>query len=127
MPKEFINPDNVYQPDFFSQAVKAGNTIYLSGMVGWDEKKNVVGEGDINAQAAQAFENTKRVLEAAGATMADIVKMNIYFTNFEESMNIAEAFMQYFQPPFPAITGLEISSFQESEFLIEIDIIAVID
>jgi reactive intermediate/imine deaminase len=127
MPKEFLNPENVFQPDFFSQAVKTGNTVYVSGMVGYDEEKNLVGKDDIGAQAAQAFENMKRVLESAGASMSDIVKMTFYFRSIDDSMNIAEAFMQYIQPPFPAMVGVEISRLQETELLIEVDAIAVID
>ena len=127
MPKEFITPENVYQPDFFSQAVKAGNTIYVSGMVGYDKEKNLVGKDDIGAQSMQLCENMKRVLETAGATMADVVKMNLYFKNFDEADNIAEAFLTYFQPPFPAMVGIEVSRLQETDFLIEVDAIAVID
>jgi len=127
MPKEFLNPENVFPGDFFSQVVKAGNTVYLSGMVGFDKERNLVGKDDINAQAAQAFENMKRVLESAGASMSDIVKMTFYFTNIDDSANIAEAFMQYIQPPFPAMVGVEVSRLQESELLLEVDAIAVID
>jgi len=127
MPKEFINPDTVFTPDFFSQAVKTGNTIYVSGMVGYDKDRNLVGKGDIGAQSMQLCENMKLVLEAAGAKMSDVVKMNLYFRDFDNAANIGEAFLTYFQPPFPAMVGVEVSRLQETDILIEVDAIATID
>ena len=80
-----INPDNV--PDYLtyglSHAVVAegGKTIYLSGQVGWNEKGESVG-ADLASQLAQAHENIRRVLAAAGGTVADIVRLNTYVANY---------------------------------------------
>ena len=98
MTKEIIAPENVVPARGYSHAVKVGNTIYVSGQGGIDPEGNVI-EGDCGAQAHQAFENMKRVLEAAGATMQDVVKLNYYFANIAEDVpKIADAYRKYFGP-----------------------------
>ena len=81
-----INPDNVppYLTYGLSHAVVAegGKTIYLSGQVGWNEKSESVGP-DLASQLAQAHENIRRVLAAAGGTVADIVRLNTYVANYQ--------------------------------------------
>ena len=66
MKKQFIRPPGVYVAPGFSPAVRAGNTIYFSGQVAWDEEGKILGKGDMKAQIAQAFSNMEKMLEAAG-------------------------------------------------------------
>lgn len=130
MPREVINPDNVFIPRVYSHAFKVGNTIYVAGQAPFaqfDEETKLVGNGDIVAQAEQTYENLKRVLEAAGATTADIVKITIYVKNWDDLLKTFDVFGKYFQPPYPPATGVEISRLADPDQLIEVDAIAVVE
>ena len=81
MPKQFINPPNHHEPMGYSHAVKVGNTVYVAGQIAWDAQGNLVGPGDIEAQAVQVFENLKRVVEASGASLEDVVKTVVLITH----------------------------------------------
>ena len=125
MKKEYISPKGVFEPIGWSQAVKAGNTIYLAGMIGWDEQRKVV-EGGFEAQAVKALENIKLTLEAAGASLQDVTKMTIYFRNMDDVYEFREIRARYFTPPMPASTGVEVSRLLPG-VLVEIDAVAVVD
>ena len=125
MKKEYISPKGVFEPIGWSHAVKAGNTIYLAGMVGWDEQRKEV-EGGFEAQAVKALENIKLTLEAAGASLQDVVKMTIYFKNMDDVYKFREIRARYFSPPMPASTGVEVSQLLPG-VLVEIDAVAVVD
>jgi 2-iminobutanoate/2-iminopropanoate deaminase len=125
MPKEYFSPQGVYQPIGWSHAIKAGNTIYLAGMIGCDEQRRVV-EGGFEAQLIKTFENIQLALEAAGASLQDVVKMNIYFKNLDDVHQFREIRASYFKPPRPAATGVEVSRLV-SDALVEIDVVAVVD
>ena len=76
-----LNPDWPWAKDYrIAQGVKVGNTVYVSGQVGFDKEGNVVGGDDMKAQSVQTFENIKAVLTEAGATMDDVVKINASFS-----------------------------------------------
>jgi len=130
MTKEMIVPDNVHQPAGYwrySHAIKVGNTIYLSGQAGADVEGNIV-EGDCGAQATQIFENMKRVLEAAGATMQDVVKLNFYFSNIAEDMpKIRDPLRKYFGRHRPAETVLQVGSLFTPSMLLEVEAVAIIE
>lgn len=128
MAKEAINPENVYRSRGYSQAMKAGKTVYLAGIAPYDLDGNVVGKDDFPAQAIQAFENLKRVLEAAGATMDDLVTLNFYLKDYDNMDNIGEAFAKYVGGfPYPASLGFQVSRLPNPDVLLELDGIAVID
>ena len=127
MTKEVIIPANVHQSRGYSHAIKVGNIIYVSGETGMDLEGNIV-EGDCGAQAHQALENMKRVLEAAGASMRDVVKLNYYFTNIAEDLSkIADAYGKYFGRHYPAATAVQVGSLAYPGLLLEVEAIAVID
>ena len=127
MAKEIIAPENVHRARGYSHAIKVGNTIYVAGEAGMDMEGNIV-EGDCGAQAHQALENMKRVLEAAGATMQDVVKLNYYFTNIAEDLpKIADAYRKYFGRHYPASTAVQVGSLVYPGMLLEMEAIAVID
>ena len=126
MAREIIKPTNVHIPPGINLAVKVGNTIYTSGQVAMDLEGNLVGEDDFLVQAEQAFENLKLVLEAAGATMADIVQLSVYVTDYANMDNIGELWVKYLGPEFPPATGVEVSGLQDG-FMIEINAKAVAD
>jgi 2-iminobutanoate/2-iminopropanoate deaminase len=124
MKKEFISPGAIFEPIGWSHAVKAGNTIYLAGMVGLDEQRKVV-EGGFEAQATKAFENIKLTLEEAGASLNDVVKLTVYLTNMDDIVKFREIRARYFNPPMPASTGVEVSRLLLG-LLVEIEAIAVV-
>lgn len=127
MPKQVIRPNTVHTTSGYSHAWRAGNTVYISGQVARDNDGNVVGKGDIAAQATQVLSNLKNVVEAAGGTMNDIVKITVFTTSLSHRPAIAEARTKYWQSDWPASTFLVISSLADTDFLLEIEAIAVID
>jgi len=85
----------------YSQAVQAGNTVYLSGQIGLDPATMQLAEG-FEAQTVRVFENLKAVAEAAGGSLADAVKLNIYLTDLANFAKVNEVMARYFAEPFPA-------------------------
>ncbi len=127
--KEFINPPNVAETRKkygYSQAIRAGNTIYLAGMVAWDEQGNVIGKGDFAAQAAQCYENIKRTLEAAGGKMEDIVWMTLLNKDVRHWPEQSAAGKKYFGRHFPAATCIQVAGLFDPDLLLEVQAIAVI-
>lgn len=136
MTKEFINPATLPQwPQAFTQVVVvvppgAGKTVYVSGQVAVDKNQNLVGANDLGAQAQRAFENLTMALAAAGATTADVVKLNIYVKNYQpvDAAAIGAALRQYFpHEQLPASTWLGVQSLAQEGFLIEVDAVAVVE
>ncbi len=127
MAREVINPSNVFKPRGYSHAFKVGNTIYVAGQAAFDQQMKLVGKGDIVAQTAQTYENLKRVLEAAGATMADIVKVNYYVRNYDDLNKTGELMVKYFPRPFPPSTAVEVTRLADPDQLIEVEVIAVVE
>ena len=126
MKKEFITSvKGVHEPVGYSHAVKVGNTIYLAGKTGRDEQRKVV-EGGFGAQAVKALENIKLTLEAAGASLKDVVKLTVYLRNIDDVSKLQEITARFFNPPMPANTLVEISRLFP-EVLVEIDAVAVTD
>ncbi len=126
MPHQIIKPETVHPTTGYSHAVRAGNTLYISGQVAQDREGNVVGRGDIAAQAAQVYANLKAVVEAAGGTLGDIVKLNTFTTSLAYRPAIAEARAKYWQSDWPASTFVVISSLAGPDFLVEIEAVAVL-
>ena len=127
MPKEIIVPKNVHRSRGYSHAIKCGNTIYVAGQIAFDEEGKLVGEGDVVTQTGRAYENLKRVLATAGASIADIVVMHIYTLDLEGFNKTAEIRRKYFDKHFPATTVLVVAGLDEPGSLIEVEVIAVVD
>jgi reactive intermediate/imine deaminase len=85
----------------FSQAIVAGNTIYVAGQGPFNPATGKMPAG-FEEQAVQTFENIKAIVEAAGATMADVVKVNVYLTDLNNFAKMNEVYKRYFQEPYPA-------------------------
>lgn len=126
MKKEFITPKGVHEARGYSHAIRAGNMVFVSGQVGWDEQRKIA-SGDFEAQAVQAIENLKRVLEATGASLKDIVKLNTYLKDLKDLPKYREVRERYFKPPLPASTLVQIVSLASAELLIEVEAIAVME
>jgi 2-iminobutanoate/2-iminopropanoate deaminase len=85
-----------------------------------------VGKGDIAAQATQAFENMKNLVESAGGTMADICKMRVYLTTRDHLAPVKEVRRRYFRELFPATTVLQVAGLDDPDWLIEVEATAVL-
>ena len=93
----------------YSQAVRVGDTVYLSGQLGLDPSTMQLEEG-IDAQVIRVFENLKAVAEAAGGSLADIVKVNVYLTDLGNFAKVNEAMATYFAEPFPARAAVGVAA-----------------
>lgn len=103
MSKTIINTSNAPAAiGTYSQAVKAGKTVYLSGQIPLDPQSMQLVGGDIRAQIERVFDNLKAVCEAAGGQLSDIVKINIYLTDLSHFAVVNEVMEQYFSQPYPA-------------------------
>jgi enamine deaminase RidA (YjgF/YER057c/UK114 family) len=135
MQKQFINPPGLPKwEQSFSQVVVVHNsstsTIYLSGQVSVDQENNLIGAGDLSVQAEQAFANLERALAAAGATPADVVKINIYIKNYQptDAATVREAMRRVFRhKELPASTWLGVETLALEGLLIEVDAVAVVE
>ena len=107
----------------YSTATLAGETIYLSGMIGIDPAVQKPVEGGTLAQARQAFENIKTVLGELGATMNDVLKTTVYLTDIGEFGEVNRLYAEYFGPDYPARTCVEVSRLP-LELSIEVECIA---
>jgi reactive intermediate/imine deaminase len=93
----------------YSQAVKIGNTVYLSGQIGLDPNSMELVEG-IEAQIHRVFNNLKAVTAAAGGSMADIVKLNVFLTDLANFSLVSEVMAEYFTEPYPARAAVGVAS-----------------
>ena len=120
-----IDPDP-YEPYLLSQGFRVGNLLLISGQAGIDETGKLVGVGDFDAQADQAFRNLARVLEAGGSSLKRVVKVTIFLTDMATNFpKIVELRKKWFTPPYPADTIVEVKSLYLPEVEIEIEAIAV--
>ena len=108
----------------YSQAVRCGDTIYLSGQIGLDPVTMQLAEG-IEAQVKRVFENLKAVAEAAGGSLDDAAKLTIYLTDLAHFAKVNEIMATYFNEPYPARAAIGVASLPRAA-LIEADAILVI-
>lgn len=108
------------------QAVRAGQTVYVRGQVGTDFEGQLVGLGDPAAQANQAMKNVKQLLEEAGSDLKHIVKTTTYITDPRFREPVYREVGQWLKGVYPISTGLVVAGLAQPEWLMEIDIIAVI-
>lgn len=108
------------------QVVKAGNIVFLRGQVGSDLEGNVVGVGDPAAQADQAMKNVKQLLEEAGSELSHICKITVYVTDRAYREPVYRAIGKWLKGVFPVSTGLIVQGLARPEWVMEIDVIAVI-
>ena len=126
-----INPPGVSKSPAYTQVVtaKPGTIVWVSGQVAQNAKGEVVGKGDLKAQLTQAWENIKLSLEGAGATFQDVTKITTYIVNYKPTMrdDIRAArlkFMGAGEPPASTLVGVQ--SLASDDFLVEIEVTAVI-
>ncbi|MDO4640880.1 MAG: RidA family protein [Neisseria sp.] len=112
MTKSIIHTDNAPAAiGAYSQAVRVGDTVYMSGQIPLDPASmTVVGSGNFASEAHQVFKNLQAVAEAAGGTLDDIVKLNAYLTDLSNFATFNEIMSQYFSQPFPARAAVGVAS-----------------
>ena len=108
----------------YSQAVQSGNTVYLSGQIGLDPASMQMAEG-IDAQIARVFDNLKAVAAAAGGSLADAVKVNIYVTDLGNFAKVNDAMASHFSQPYPARATVQVAALPRGA-LVEIDAVLVL-
>lgn len=108
----------------YTDAVRFGNLLFISGMAALDEEHRVIGEGDVVAQARVVFENLRRVLEGEGASFSDVLKVTVFLVNMEDRARINPVRQEYFGSSRPASSLVEVSALVVPELLVEVEAIA---
>lgn len=121
-----IDPDP-YEPFRLAQGYRVGDLLFISGQAAIDQSGRIVGVGDFEAQAKQAFENLDRVLRAGGSSLRNVIKVTIFLTDMTNFDRIVKLRGQWFTAPYPADTIVEVRSLYSPDAMIEIDAIAVAD
>ncbi len=119
-----LHPDSL-APYAISPGWQVGDLLFLSGQAAIDEQGEIVGAADFDAKLRQVFINIDRVLHAAGSTRDQIVKVTIYLTDMQNFPKIVQARKDYFTPPYPADTTVEVKALALPDLMVEIDVIAV--
>jgi 2-iminobutanoate/2-iminopropanoate deaminase len=128
------------QPEALAKRVVSGHVLYshvvvaegrrmifVSGQLARDRHGNVVGKGDMRAQLRQVGENIKVALEAAGATLNDLVKTTTYVTDIDEFFKHVDVRMEYFGAALPTSTTVEVRRLAHADFLVEVEAVAMTD
>ncbi len=111
MPREIIHTDQAPQAiGTYSQAVKVGSTVYLSGQIPLVPATMALVEGDMAAQIRQVFDNLTAVAEAAGGSLADVAKLNIFLTDLSHFPLVNEIMAEYLSQPYPARAAIGVAA-----------------
>jgi reactive intermediate/imine deaminase len=110
----------------YSQAVRAGDTVYFSGQIPLDPATGNLVDGDISAQTRRVFDNLAAVAGAAGGSLAKIVRVGIYVTDLAHFAAVNAVMAEYFQQPYPARSTIEVSALPKTA-QVEVDAIMVLD
>ncbi len=128
MPIERIQPHGLRNSPLFTHVIKAGNTVYVAGQIAVGQDGQVVGRGDVTAQASQVFENLQKALAAVGADSSHLVKITIYATDAGFRDPIRDVRQRYLGSPDPVTSAfVVVAGLALPELLVEIDGIAVLD
>ncbi|HLX24748.1 MAG TPA: RidA family protein [Usitatibacter sp.] len=118
--KPISTPDAPAAIGTYSQAVRAGDTVYLSGQIPLDPKTMKIVEGDFEAQARRVFDNLKAVCRAAGGDFDRVVRVTVYLTDLANFAKVNEVMSQCFKEPFPARAAIGVASLPRGS-LVEVD------
>ncbi|MFP3904858.1 MAG: RidA family protein [Armatimonadota bacterium] len=128
--KQQIQASTVPKPGAaYSQGILAEGSqlLYISGQVPVDENGELVGAGDMKAQARQVFENLQAQLCAAGADFSHLVKLTIFVTDMDRFGEFSEVRSEYLRPPFPAASAVKVAGLVDSNWLVEVEAYAVVE
>lgn len=111
MKREIIQTDRAPEAiGTYSQAVRSGNSVYMSGQIPLIPESMELVEGDMEAQVRRVFDNLSAVAEAAGGSLADVVKLNVFLTDLGHFAIVNEVMAGYFQPPYPARAAVGVAA-----------------
>jgi enamine deaminase RidA (YjgF/YER057c/UK114 family) len=127
MAHEILELKRVHPTAGYSHAAKAGNTLYIAGQIAKDADGNLVGIGDLETQIRQAHTNLKHILEEAGGSLKNVVKLTTILTHYGYIEGYRKIRNEFFEEPFPPNTLLIVESLAFPELMIEVEAIAVLD
>ena len=110
----------------YSEGIRVGNLVFVAGQLPIDDQLNLTGKGDPDKQARKVFENMRGILEEAGATLQDVVMLNLYVTDIGLISKIAQARRDYFGSNRPVATLVEVNKLAHPDAMVEVNAIAVI-
>jgi reactive intermediate/imine deaminase len=126
MKKETIKTDNAPQAiGTYSQAIKAGDTVYLAGQIPLVPETMALENGDMRAQIRRVFENLAAVAKASGGSLQDVVKLNVYLTDLGHFPLVNEVMAQYFREPYPARAAVGVAALPKGA-AVEMDAVMVL-
>jgi len=115
MARQIIQTDKAPQAiGTYSQAVKVGNTVYCSGQIPLDPNTMNLVEGDMSVQVKRVFDNLQAVAEAAGGSLSDVAKLNVFLTDLSNFALVNEIMAEYFSEPYPARAAIGVASLPKS-------------
>jgi 2-iminobutanoate/2-iminopropanoate deaminase len=130
MPKLVLRPPNLSfqpRPQYpYSPGTRGGHLVYTAGQVAWNERAELVGVGDVRAQTRQVLANVESILREGGATLADVLKCNVYLADIRYFQVMNEVFAEVFSEDPPARTTVQ-AALAEPEMLVEIEAIAYVE
>jgi len=113
-------------PGLFSQALRAGDTLYISGQHAGAPGGGVLGDGTMEDQARQALRKIQALVEAAGGTMANVIKLTVFVTDVARRGEVSAARREFFTGDLPCSTLVEVRALAEPAYLVEIEAVAVL-
>ena len=127
MAREIIHTDKAPQAiGTYSQAVKVDNTVYLSGQIPLVPETMELVEGDIATQIRRVFDNLQAVAEAAGGSLKDVVKLNVFLTDLSNFPTVNEVMADYFSEPYPARAAIGVAALPKAAE-VEMDAVLIIE
>ena len=127
MSHEILSLRSVHPTKGYSHVAKVGKTLFISGQVAQDVNGNLVGRGDIETQARQVFLNLRLILEEAGGSLRNIVKVTSFVTHYSAVEILRRVRSEFLQEPFPASSLVVVQSLASPDWFLEVEAIAVID
>ena len=129
MAKTRIRSSRVKEPPAktFSQALRKGNHLFIAGQTARDTQGKIVGKGDAFRQGRHVFRRIQALVEAAGGTMSDIMKVTVYLTDIRYADDVRKARTEFFKRDFPTSTLLCVTALATPDYLVEIEAEAILD
>ncbi len=124
--KKIVSPKELPKPTGYSQAVRVGNLLFISGQISENSKGEIIGKEDFEEQVRQVFENLRAILKAEGGSIDDIVKITVHLTDMKNLGKFREIRSDYFKKDYPASTLIAVKDLVMKELMIEIDAIAAL-
>ena len=115
------------EPNIFSNCLKVGDQLFLSGMTAGDNKGGVLGDGSAEDQSRQCLNKIKALVEEAGGTLSDIVQLPVYLTDINNRIDFGKVRKEFFSGVMPCSTLIEVSRCVQPELVVEVDAIAMLN